>query len=179
MPDKEVDDIISDIRRRQAQFIDAGERAIKEDDFVVMDYRCLIDGDVKEDRKNYGFELTSPQVFPQFKTGLVGLNKESTKTLEIDFPKDFARDEWAGKKGVFEIIVKEIKEAKLPELNDDFVKQVSEHDSLDVFRKSIRENGLKHKEIKRRDEEAGQVIDQLLAVHRFDVPASVEKQQQE
>jgi trigger factor len=177
--DQEVDSVLEDLRRRQAQFIDGGDRAAADKDFVVIDYECTIEGESKEERKNYGFELTSEQVFPEFRTAIIGMKKGDKKTIDVNFPQKFARTEWAGKKGVFQVTLHEVKEPRLPALDDHFAKEVSPHETLDALRKSIQENTRQYKETQRKEEETQQVLEILLKQNRFDIPTTLQNDQEE
>lgn len=93
--------------------------------------------------KDYDLELGSKTFIPGFEEGVVGMKKGETKDITVTFPKEYSED-LAGKEAVFKVTLNAIKVKELPELNDDFAKDVSEFDTLDAYKADIKA-GLENK----------------------------------
>lgn len=121
----DVDKAIDELRKQNASLV------IKEDasamgDTVVMDFEGKVDGKVFEggSSKNYELELGSKSFIPGFEEQLVGLKAGEHKDVNVTFPKEYVK-ELAGKDAVFACDIHEVKSKKLPELNDEFVKELA------------------------------------------------------
>ncbi|MBI2871405.1 MAG: trigger factor [Candidatus Omnitrophica bacterium] len=176
--DEEVNQALEGLRKRNAQYVDAGARPLTLADFAVIDYRCTVEGQEPEERKNFGVEVGGERILPVLRTGLVGMSSGETKKIETTFPADHERKSWAGKKGVFEVTVKEAKEPRLPALDDELAKDAG-CDSLETLRAKIREGIQRRKDEIQKESDRAQVIDVLLSKHLFEVPESVRGHQEE
>ena len=115
------------------------ERAAGTGDFVVIDYTGRIDGEAFEGGEARGqvVELGSGRLIPGFEERLDGARAGDKLEVEITFPDDYASEELAGKDAVFTVEVKEVKEKRLPELDDDFAVEAGGYDSLDELRAEL------------------------------------------
>lgn len=163
---------------RNAQLIVSKDEQVKKDSFVIVNYEGFCDGKTVENikAKEHMIDLSAENTLKGFKDGLVGAKKGDTKDIEIEYPKDYLNKALAGKKVVFKTTVEEVKEKKLPELNDDFAKDMG-LENLDDLKKKIKES-LESEEVRRqRGEVEKQIIDHLLDKNKFDVPESIVLQQ--
>jgi len=114
------------------------ERAAAMGDIVTIDYLGTIDGVPFEGGKAEGFnlELGSGQFVPGFEDQVVGMKVDEERDLDVTFPEQY-HEELAGKAAVFHVKVSEVKEREMPELDDEFAKDVSDFDTLDEYKKSI------------------------------------------
>ena len=117
------------------------DRAAGKGDFVVLDFLGRVDGEPFEggDARGYLLELGSDRLIPGFEEQLEGAKAGDTREVRVTFPGDYGADHLAGKEAVFECEVKEVKEKRLPELDDDFATDAGGFDSLDEMRKEIAE----------------------------------------
>jgi trigger factor len=115
------------------------DRPAAEGDVVLIDYRGELDGEPFEggEAGDYLLELGSGRVLPELEEGLVGAKAGDEREIEVTFPDDYPAENLAGKKAVFHVKVKEVREKELPELNDDFAAEASEFDTLDELREQI------------------------------------------
>ncbi|WP_423189501.1 trigger factor [Alkalibacterium sp. f15] len=135
-------------RRRQS----LAELAIKEDaaeegDTVVIDYEGFKDGEAFEGGKgeNHSLELGSNSFIPGFEEQLIGVKVEDEKEVELTFPEDYHSEDLAGQKVTFKVKVHEVKSKELPELDDDFAKDLDEdvetfNELKEKARKELEEN---------------------------------------
>ena len=135
-----VDSELASVQLRNAR-IQTAERPAINGDTVTIDFEGFIDGVAFEGGKgeNYELELGSNTFIPGFEEKLNGMQTGEERDLDLVFPDEYKED-LAGKPVVFKVKLKEVKEKILPELDDEFAKDVSEYDTLEEYKNSIREN---------------------------------------
>lgn len=138
--DEQIDTEIERARKRAGRIVTA-ERAAKDGDTVVIDFEGSVDGVPFEGGKSEGHNLVlgSKVFIPGFEEQVVGMSAGEEKDINVTFPEDYQAENLAGKAAVFHVKCTEVKEEQLPELDDEFAKDVSEFDTLDEYKKSIRE----------------------------------------
>ena len=163
---------------RNAKLIVSKTGEVKKDSFVIVNYEGFCDGKPVEKikAKEHMIDLGAENTLKGFKDGLKGAKKGETKDIEIEYPKDYLNKELAGKKVVFKTTIEEVKEKELPELNDDFAKDMG-LENLEDLKKKIKES-LESEEVRRQNGEVEkQIIEHLLDKNKFDVPQSIVLQQ--
>jgi trigger factor len=135
---EEVDIRIEALRNRNSRIVTC-EREAKFGDIVVIDYEGFVDGVAFEGGKgeNHSLEIGSNSFIPGFESQCIGLKAGEEKDINVTFPEIYHAEHLQGKQAVFKIKVHEVKEKLLPELDDEFVKDVSEYDTLEELKKSI------------------------------------------
>ena len=125
--------------RESLASLETVEREAGEGDFVVMDYVGSVDGTPFEGGEGRGqvVELGSGRLIPGFEEQLAGASAGEERTVELTFPDDYPAEHLAGKDASFAVEVKEVKEKRLPELDDDFAVEAGGYDSLDELRTEI------------------------------------------
>ncbi|MDH3215113.1 MAG: trigger factor [Candidatus Krumholzibacteria bacterium] len=171
--DSHMNDVLENLRERLGT-LRVVDRAVREDDFVLIDYGPLLDSgaiDQKLLATNYPVDLSGENLLKEFREGLLGMTTGEEKDVFVHYPEDFPDKKAAGTSKTFRIKVKEIKQKDLPELNDDFAKRVGEQfASLDSLKEKIEED-LNKDEDKRVEHEAEErVIDKLIEKRPFEVP---------
>jgi trigger factor len=136
--DQEVQAELERLRESLAS-LETVEREAGEGDFVVMDYAGQVDGTPFEGGEGRGqvVELGSGRLIPGFEEQLAGASAGDERTVELTFPDDYPAEHLAGKEASFAVEVKEVKEKRLPELDDDFAVEAGGYDSLDELRAEI------------------------------------------
>ncbi len=140
--DADVDSEIEKKRQQQAELVLKDEdQAAANGDTVVIDYGGSVDGEKFDggSANNYSLELGSGSFIPGFEDQLVGHKSGDDVDVKVTFPEDYHAKELAGKDALFKVKVHEIKEKQLPELDDDFAKDVDEDvDTLDELKDKTR-----------------------------------------
>ena len=138
--DEDVDREIEALQKRNARIVEV-DRAAKEGDTVLLDYSGFVGEEQFEGgtAENQELKLGSGTFIPGFEEQLVGATPGEKKDVKVTFPEEYHAENLAGKEAVFHCLVHEIKEEQLPELDDEFAKDVSEFDTLDELKKSTRE----------------------------------------
>lgn len=136
--DEEVQTELDRLRESLAS-LEAVERAAAEGDFVVMDFVGSVEGEPFEGGEARGFllELGSGRLIEGFETQLEGASAGDERTVEVTFPEDYQAEHLASKDAAFAVTVKEVKEKRLPELDDELAVEAGGFDSLDELREDI------------------------------------------
>lgn len=152
--------------------------AAQEGDHVTIDFEGSIDGEAFDQgaAQDYSLQLGSNTFIPGFEEQIVGMQRGQQREIEVTFPEDYGNKELAGQKVQFQVTLKEIKEKKQPELNDEFAQGMGQN-SVDELRQHLQET-YEQNETQRIDEEARErLLDELLKENTFDVPeAMIERQ---
>ena len=133
------EEIAGELKREQennSRSIDVDDRAVMDGDKVTLDFEGSVDGEAFEGGKGTDYPLTigSGAFIPGFEEQLVGAEIGQEKEVNVTFPENYQAKELAGKAAVFKCTVKKIEMKELPELNDDFAKDVSEFDTLEEYK---------------------------------------------
>ncbi|MFC5700544.1 trigger factor [Cohnella faecalis] len=143
-PELEVseDEITKELERlqqRHAELVVIDEGPAQQGDLTVIDFEGFLDGVPFDGGKgdNYSLELGSGSFIPGFEDQVVGLNIAEEKDIEVTFPESYHAENLAGKPVVFKVKLHEIKRKNLPELDDEFAKDVSEFDTLDEYKQDL------------------------------------------
>jgi trigger factor len=169
--DDDVQSVLERLRVSNAKYTPA-ERPVEDGDFIVLDFEAFENGAPLKDGKgeNFPLEVGSGAFGEDFEEQLVGVAKDEEKRINVTYPEDYRAQELAGKSIEFEVKVKDIKERELPELNDDFAKDLGEHATLDELKQHIRER--LEKDMERRIEQflRDQAMSKIVADSKLEVP---------
>jgi trigger factor len=146
----EVDDIQIDhhlymLREQNARLVPREEGPVNKGDLVQIDFKGYVDGELFEggEAEDYSLEIGSGSFIPGFEDQLIGAVQDEEKEIKVTFPASYRKEDIAGKEATFKVVVKQIKEKQLPELDDEFVKEVSEFETLAEMKDDLREKLLK------------------------------------
>ena len=128
--------------------------------------------------ENYPLTIGSGAFIPGFEEQLVGAEIGKEVEVNVTFPEDYQAEELKGKAAVFKCTIKEIKEKELPALDDEFASEVSEFDTLEEYKKDVKETLTIEKEKAARDAKEAAVIDAIIADSDMDIPEAMVTTQQ-
>lgn len=138
---EDVDREIDRVRERNSRMVTVEDRAAENGDVAEIDFDGYVDGKQFDGGKaeNYDLTLGAGQFIPGFEEQVVGHKAGEEFDVNVTFPEDYHAEELKGKPAVFKIKLHEIKKKELPEVDDEFVKDVSEFDTLDEYKKDLEE----------------------------------------
>lgn len=170
--DEEVDAEVTRMRERNARTIDVTDRPAQNDDTVTIDYKGEMDGKFFDGGSADGHQLKlgSGSFIPGFEDQIVGHSIGETFDVNVTFPESYHADDLAGKPAVFHVTLHAISYSELPEADDEFAKDVSEFDTLDAYKASIK---AKIQERKEKDADAAleeQLCEALISLVVADIP---------
>lgn len=175
-----ADEVKSELSRMQEQnstITDVEDRAVKKNDIVVIDFEGFVDGVAFEGGKAEKYELTigSNQFIPGFEDQIIGHKLQDEFDIKVNFPEDYQAD-LASKEAVFKIKLHGIKMKEMPALDDEFAKDVSEFDTLDDLKKSIKKELENSKKQSAETEVNNSVLESLASEVTAEIPqAMIEK----
>lgn len=178
---KEEHDVIdADVEKRLQEVRDMfatmeeveAERGIGEGDFAVIDFEGTLDGNNLKEMKadNYLLEMGSKTFAPGFEEQLTGMEKGQTKEIKIIMPDDYHASHLAGKEVVFSVALKNIKEKKLPNVDEKFIKNFDKYETLDDLKKDILKTLEEENRARSTTTLKNLIIDKLLEANEFEVP---------
>jgi len=178
--DEEVDAKIEKERENNARTIEVTDRPVKDGDMTVLDFEGFVDGVAFDGGKgeNYPLTIGSGAFIPGFEEQLVGAEIGKEVDVNVTFPEDYQAEELKGKAAVFKCTIKEIKEKELPALDDEFASEVSEFDTLEEYKKDVKETLTIEKEKAAREAKEAAVIDAIIADSDMDIPEAMVTTQQ-
>ena len=181
--EEEVTAEIDKERDKNSRTVDVTDRAVKDGDIATIDFEGFMDGVAFEGGKGSDYPLTigSHAFIPGFEEELIGAQIGVETEVNVTFPEDYQAEELAGKPAVFKCTVKRLQEKQLPELDEDFVGEVSEEsDTVEEYREEIRKKLEKRKTDEAKAVKEDAVVDAIIADAKMDIPeAMIETQQRQ
>ncbi len=181
--EEEVTAEIDKERDKNSRTVDVTDRAVKDGDVATIDFEGFVDGVAFEGGKGSDYPLTigSHAFIPGFEEELIGAQIGVETEVNVTFPEDYQAEELAGKPAVFKCTVKRLQEKQLPELDEDFVGEVSEEsDTVEEYREEIRKKLEKRKTDEAKAVKEDAVVDAIIADAKMDIPeAMIETQQRQ
>jgi len=173
--DEEIDAEIKKVQERNSRMITVEDRAAQDGDITVIDFDGSVDGVAFDGGKaeNYSLTLGAGQFIPGFEEQIIGHKSGDEFDVNVKFPADYQAADLADKDAVFKIKLHEIKMKELPEVDDDFVKDVSDFDTLDKYKDDVKEKLTTAKEAAAKDEVENQLIDQLIEKMKAEIPQAM------
>ena len=167
-----INEEIDRVRERNSRMVTVEDRAAQMGDTTVIDFEGFVDGVAFEGGKaeNFNLELGSGNFIPGFEEQIVGHNTDEEFTITVTFPEEYHSEELKGKESEFKIKLHEIKKKELPEVDDEFVKDVSEKDTLDEYKEEIKENIAKRLENEAEKDIDDKLVEKLLEKVEGEIP---------
>lgn len=177
--DEEINQTLERLRDMYAQLEVVEGRQLAKEHTAIIDFEGFIDGKSVENAKatDYTLALGTGALVPGFEEQLLGMNKGEKRSITVNFPPDYHGKELAGKEAQFTVTLKEVKKKVLPEVNDEFAKDIGDHQSLEELKKRLREDI----EVRKRNDQSSaqreELLEKLVAAHTFDVPEGMVEQE--
>ena len=169
--DEDVENELKQMQERNSRLIDVTDRAAKMGDTATIDFEGFTDGVAFDGGKgeNYPLELGSGSFIPGFEEQVAGHKVDEEFDVNVTFPEEYA-EELAGKEAVFKCKIHEIKSKELPELDDEFAKDVSEFDTLDEVKEYLKKQISEKKENDAKYDLENQLLEQVVEGMEAEIP---------
>ncbi|TAM60337.1 trigger factor [bacterium] len=168
----EVERTLEALRRQVAEVVPV-ERAVQLGDIVSADFVGKVDGVAFEggSGENQSLEIDVDRFVPGFAEGFVGMQAGESKDIQATFPESYGKKELAGKTAIFSVTVHEVKEPRLPELDDAFAASVSSNATLGALKEDVRKRLRSVAEAKAKKELSAKLLERLVTAHEFPLPS--------
>ena len=175
--DEEVDAEVKKEQDKNARTVAVEERAAANGDITTIDFEGFVDGVAFEGGKgtDYALTLGSGTFIPGFEDQLVGANTGDHVEVKVTFPEEYQAKELAGKEAVFQCDVKKIETKEVPELDDEFAKDVSEFDTLAEYKEDVKKKLTEKKEKEARTAKENAAVDKAIENAQMDIPELMTK----
>ena len=170
--EEDVDAELTKVQDRNSRMVTVEDRAAENGDTVEIDFEGFVDGVAFEGGKAENFNLTlgSGQFIPGFEDQVVGHNTGDEFDVNVTFPEEYHAEELKGKPAVFKIKLHEIKAKELPDIDDDFIKDISEFDTVEAYRADVKEKLTVSRQKQADDDADNQLIDALIEKLQGEIP---------
>ncbi len=173
--DDDIEEEIKKVQKRNSRLITVEDRAAENDDIAVIDFKGILDGEAFEGgtAENYSLTLGSGSFIPGFEDQVIGHKAGEEFTIDVTFPEDYQAEELKGKAVQFEIKLHEVKTHELPEVNDEFVKDVSEFDTVDEYKADLKSKLEESKKTSAENNKESQIADKLIELLEAEIPEAM------
>jgi len=169
--DSDIEENLKQMQEKNARVVSI-DSPVENGNIAVIDFEGFVDGVAFEGGKgeNYSLEIGSGSFIPGFEDQVVGMKVDEEKDINVKFPEEYFSKDLAGKDATFKVKVHEIKKKELPELDDEFAKDVSEFDTLEELKASIKERLEKENADREKYEKEDAVMKVLTEEMKADIP---------
>ena len=169
--DSDVESNLKQMQEKNAR-VTSVETPVENGNIAVIDFEGFVDGKAFEGGKgeNYSLEIGSGSFIPGFEDQVIGMKIDDEKDVNVKFPEDYFSKDLAGKDATFKVKVHEIKKKELPELDDEFAKDVSEFDTLEELKNSIKQRLINENAQKAKYEKEDAVMKVVTSEMKADIP---------
>lgn len=169
--DSEVDERIEELRKQKAEYINLDPRPAEPGDVAVIDLRSVggLEGEPLT-AQGMQVELGAPETMAPFSENIAGMSPGDQKVIQVEYPEDYVQERLAGKKVDFQVTLRLLQKKELPELNDEFAKDLGDFQTMEELRNTVRANILRERELAAQRAAKEAIIDRLIEIHDFPVP---------
>ena len=173
--DEDVEKELKSMAEKNARLISVEDRPVQKDDIAVIDFEGFVDGKPFDGGKAENYELTigSNTFIPGFEDQIIGMKIDEEKEIKVTFPKEYFSKDLAGKDATFKVKLHEIKVKELPKIDDDFAKDVSEFETLEELKNSIKEKFEKSNEERAKHEIEDAVLKAVCDNVEVEIPSGM------
>ncbi len=173
--EEEVERQLKAMQEKNARVETKSEGKVEDKNIAVIDFKGFVDGVAFEggEGTDYPLEIGSGSFIGNFEEQLIGAGIGEKREVNVTFPENYGREDLNGKPALFEVTVKEIKVKELPELDDEFAKEISEFDTIEEVKEDIRKNIKEGNELRAKREFEEAVIDAVNSNVTVDIPKAM------
>lgn len=175
--DEDVQKRLEDLREQKAQYVNIDPRPVVEGDYAVVSLQSLSGLKEPIQQPSLTMHVGDKEQLPEFNEALLGMVPDEEKEFEVQYPEEYGQENLAGKTVKFRMTLKVIRMKELPDLNDEFAKDLGDFETLDSLREAVRKTIFREKEVAAQQKAKEEAVDRLIDTHDFPVPeAYVERQ---
>lgn len=173
--EEDVEEKLKSVQDMNGRLVDAGDREVKDGDLLTIDYSGFVGGEAFEGgtAEKQQLEIGSNQFIPGFEEQLVGKGIGEEFEIQVTFPEDYHEESLSGEEATFKVTIHDIKEKELPKLDDEFAKDVSEFDTLEEYKESLRAKLEEEMKEKQEAEQERVLIEAVVEIADVDIPESM------
>lgn len=173
--DEILENEIQSVRERNSRLVTVEDRPVQNDDLVVIDFEGFVDGVAFEGGKaeNYNLKIGSGNFIPGFEEQIIGHSTNDEFTINVTFPEDYQVEELKAKEAEFKIVLHEIKERQLPDFDDEFVKDVSEKETIDEYKEELKGEVAERLKKESENDVENQLTDKLAELIEGEIPEAM------
>src|SRR5690348_2864964 len=179
--DKEVEDSLAHLREQHATYAAVEDRPLADGDFAQVSFQATPlqegEGGKPVEMEDAMLHVGGPDTIPEFSENLRGVKPGEERTFQVNYPEDFGDQRLAGKQFRYTVRVKAVKQKNVPELNDDFAKEVGSFSTLEELKQKIRESLEREKQREAEHQAKDKIVEELVKRHPFEVPESLVEHQ--
>jgi trigger factor len=161
---------LQEIREAKAEFVNIDPRPAVDGDYALVNLKSVSGAEQPVEREDLSIKLGDPGALQAFNENLAGMTPGEEKEFTVTYPEGYAEEKLAGKTVTFHMKLTALRRKELPELNDEFAKDLGDFQNMDELRNMLKANMLREKEAHARNDAKMLLIDQLVASHDFPVP---------
>ena len=175
----DVKEELDRVAKRNARTIEITDRAVEDGDNVNIDYAGTIDGKAFDGGTAQGYDLKigSHSFIDNFEEQLIGHSIGEELDVNVTFPENYHAADLAGKPAVFGVKINSIKAEELPEIDDEFAKDVSEFDTLEEYKEDLKKTITERKQKQAESELKNKLLDQVVSASTMDMPKAMVDEQ--
>ncbi|MGN1271187.1 MAG: trigger factor [Clostridia bacterium] len=173
--DEDVEHELMHMAEKNARLVSVEDRPVEKGDITVIDFEGFVDGVAFDGGKAENHELTigSNTFIPGFEDQIIGMKPEEEKEIKVKFPEEYFSANLAGKDATFKVKLHEIKKKEMPEINDELAKDISEFDTIEELKNSIKEKQEEQNKSKAKYETEDEVIKAVCAEAKVEIPSGM------
>ncbi len=175
--DEDVQKRLGEIQDSKAEYVNVDPRPIEDGDYVVISLKSTAGLEAPMEQDEVTLHVAGEETLPAFTEGLRGATPGDEMDLTVTYPDDYGQEKLAGKTVTFHAVVKAIRRKELPELNDEFARDLGDFQALEELTDTVRKTIFRERELRAQQEAKEKIIDKLVESHEFPVPeAYVDRQ---
>ena len=173
---EQVDETLDRYRQQRATLVPVEDRALEMGDVAIVDFEGrTADGEAIEgaNANDFQLDMDESKFIPGFVSGLVGMKGEESREVDATFPEDYANEKVAGQEAKFSVTLNEIKAKELPDLDDDFAKEISEFETLDDLKQHLTDSFTREADSQSFTNLNESIIDTILKTVEVELPETL------
>ena len=169
--EEDIDKRVEEIRNRKAEFVNEDPRPLVDGDYAVVALETIegVEGDPIRN-ESMSLQIGQGETLPEFSENLRGMSPDEEKEFNVQYPEDYGQERLAGRNVKFKVTVKSVRRRELPELNDEFARDLGDYQTIDELRDAIRASIRGEREFQAQQDAKTKIVDKIVDAHSFPIP---------